>query len=214
MVKVKDISGQKFGRLTAIERVGTKHGCSLWKCKCECGETVTVYLSNLTSEKTKSCGCLQKELARKQNTTHNLLKKDGKPTRLYKIWRGMRSRCYNQNLSNYKYYGERGIKVCKEWRNSYKEFYQWAQANGYQDNLTIDRIDNNGNYCPENCHWANRAEQSLNKSSNHILTFKGKAQTIKEWADELNIKYGTLRTRVDAYNWSTEKALTTPVEGG
>lgn len=159
MAKAKDISGQTFGRLTVIRRSGSdERRHALWHCVCECGKEKIVSSQSLLSGKTNSCGCLHKESARGLLLTH------GKSnTKLYNVWRGMKKRCYCQENENFKYYGGRGITICEEWRDNFEAFYTWAISNGYADNLSIDRIDVNGNYEPSNCRWATVAEQNRNK---------------------------------------------------
>ena len=127
-------------------------------------------------------------------------------TRQYKIWIGMCHRCFNPKNTRYPYYGGRGIKVCEEWKNNFKSFYDWANANGYRDNLTIDRIDNNGNYEPSNCRWVTRAEQCNNRRTNVVINGK----TLKEWAKESIVPYKVLHSRIHKHGWSLERALTTP----
>lgn len=117
-------------------------------------------------------------------------------TRLYNIWRKMKNRCSAKTGHYYKYYGAKGITVCDEWKNDFLSFYNWAIAHGYSDDLTIDRIDGNGNYCPENCRWATSLQQGRNKSNNHLITYQGKTQTISQWAKELNINWYTLFHRL------------------
>ena len=134
--------------------------------------------------------------------THGLSK-----TRIYRIWKQMRHRCYKTYDSGYAKYGSRGITVCDEWKNDFLAFYEWAMANGYSENLSIDRIDNNGNYCSENCRWVDLDIQANNKRNNHFLTYKGKTQTIAEWSREIGLDYGTLWKRVKD-GWSAERALT------
>lgn len=129
-------------------------------------------------------------------------------SRLYNVWQKMKSRCFNTRASNYKHYGGRGITVCEEWAQSFEAFRDWALANGYRDDLTIDREDNDGPYCPENCRWATMKQQSNNRRSNRGITFNGKTQTTRQWADELGIPYEVLRNRI-SHGWSVEQALTT-----
>lgn len=129
--------------------------------------------------------------------------------RLYRIWSGMKQRCYNQKLREYKWYGARGIKVCDEWRQDFQSFYVWALANGYTDDLSLDRIDGDKNYCPDNCRWATDKEQHNNQSNNIKITYGNKTQTLKQWSEELNINYSTLRMRLER-GWSVERAIRTP----
>ena len=136
---------------------------------------------------------------------------DGGKTRLNNIYSGMKARCYNSNLWNYKYYGLIGIKVCEEWKNNYQAFKEWAINNGYKDNLSIDRIDVNGDYSPDNCRWATDKEQKNNTRRNHYITYNGKTQSMKQWAEELNISYTVLRARLNRSKWSVEKAFTKPI---
>ena len=208
MGKFIDLSGQRFGRLTVIERAANdKHGEPRWLCRCDCGNHVIVLGSSLRSGHTKSCGCLQREHAAKigKNTaTHRLHN-----TRIYNIWSHMKSRCTSPKDPSFANYGCRGTTVCEEWQR-FEPFYKWAIANGYDDTLSIDRIDVNGGYRPENCRWATMKEQQRNKRNNHYVTYDGETKTITEWAEKLNIRPETLHSRLRS-GWSIEKALTTPV---
>lgn len=174
MAKSYDLVGQRFGRLTVTERAGSnRKGNSLWKCTCICGNTSIVTASNLIWGTTTSCGCLKKERAAEhvpntQKGTENPRYKhggslNGKRTRLYRIWQNMKSRCTNQRFTSYPYYGGRGITVCSEWLTDFAAFRDWALSNGYADDLTIDRIDVNKGYSPDNCRWATKSDQSSNR---------------------------------------------------
>jgi len=211
MAKYHDLTGQKFGRLTVIEYVGRdRQRFALWKCKCDCGKFTVTRGSSLRNGSSKSCGCLRLENALKACTTHGLSGGRKNISRIYRIWRNMKSRCYNPNTPKYKNHGGRGIIVCAEW-HKFEPFYRWAMANGYADNLTLERIDNDGNYEPSNCRWATYEEQALNTRQNCIIIYQGKVKTLKEWAELRNIKYSTLRARLFQYKWTIENALETPV---
>jgi hypothetical protein len=213
MSKYKDLTGQKFGRLTVIKHAGRDNQrMALWECVCECGNRIITRGTSLRYGSPKSCGCLRIERTLEACTTHGLSGGRKNTTRLYRIWRNMKQRCYNPKASKYYLYGGRGIKVCSEWLNNYLVFYKWAISNGYKNNLTLDRIDSNGDYCPENCRWATYGQQARNTAQNHLITFRGKTQTLHEWASELGIKSRTLHSRLQDYGWSIEKAFTTPVE--
>ena len=129
--------------------------------------------------------------------------------RLYNIYQGMTKRCYYPDNQNYKYYGGKGIVICNEWKSNFSAFKKWALENGYQDNLTIDRINTNGNYEPSNCRWVSMKEQCNNRTSNHLITYKGKTQNLKQWCIELNLNYGIMESRINRYKWSIEKAFET-----
>jgi hypothetical protein len=134
--------------------------------------------------------------------------------RIYRIWNRMRERCYRTKDKSYQDYGKRGITVCEEWKRDFKAFYEWAMANGYTDDLTIDRINVNGNYDPSNCRWITKKEQSCNTRKSHFITYGGKTQTISQWAEQIGIKSKTLYQRINEYHWDIEKALTTPIGKG
>ncbi len=154
-----------------------------------------------------------KHLAESRAGSNNAnYKHGGKHTRLYSIWCGMKSRCYNKNDSHYPRWGGRGISICSEWLSDFSNFKHWAENNGYKTGLTIDRIDNNGNYCPENCRWVTVKEQNNNQRTNRLITYNGKTQNLKQWSVELGINYGTLLSRLDASKWCIEKAFTTKVK--
>ena len=160
-----ELTGERFTRLTVLGEALEKdnRGNVRWICRCSCGNFLKANGNNLRSGHTQSCGCLRKEIASelKANTKHGLSHdKNGKITKLYAIWTTMKQRCHNSNTKQYKYYGARGIKVCDEWKNDYMNFYNWAMKNGYREGLTIDRIDVNGNYEPDNCEWVTKSENT------------------------------------------------------
>lgn len=159
---------------------------------------------------TQSCGCYGFEIAREATTKH--LKSD---TRLYWVWHGMKQRCENPNSDSYKAYGGRGIKVCEEWSNDFVPFYEWAMANGYDENAphgecTIDRIDNNKGYSPDNCRWITIKEQANNKQQSVWVEINGESKTVKTWCDIYKINYGCVMHRIHHMGWDAVKAITTP----
>jgi hypothetical protein len=161
---MKDLTGQKFGRLTVIEKTGKRAGnrSIIWKCRCDCGNIVEVIRDDLLNGSTKSCGCLKKEINEKIHIKHGDARngKGKKLSRLYQIWRVMRGRCQNPNAWAFRYYGGKGIRVCDEWNNNYLTFKNWALANGYDNELCLERVDKEGDYSPENCQWETRSEIS------------------------------------------------------
>lgn len=200
MGKFQDLTGKRFGRLVAIEYLGN----SRWKCKCDCGKYHEVLAYSLKNGITRSCGCFNIERAIETNTTHGQAN-----TKLYGVWCAIKRRCYKAYDKRYKNYGNRGIVMCEEWKNNFQSFYRWSMANGYKEHLTIDRIDNNGNYEPSNCRWATNKEQSRNKTNNHIIEYNGEKMTAVEFAEKYNINYSTLLTRLwrkqDIFNLIKEK---------
>ncbi|MCR5257244.1 MAG: hypothetical protein K6E40_03685 [Desulfovibrio sp.] len=188
-----DVTGQRFGRLTAIERDHQDaHNRWFWRCKCDCGNETAVMIGNLRGGQVKSCGCLQREASRTRLTTHGQT-----DSRLHRIWRGMKGRCLNPNYSCFEHYGGRGISVCPEWRASFQAFHDWAMSHGYSDDLTIDRADNNGNYEPSNCRWVSRKEQSENTRRTRLVEFQGEVHSVAEWARRLGFAKRTLARRLD-----------------
>lgn len=205
----KDLTGQIFGRLTAIRPYETKRSGTYWYCECECGNNCVVLSQKLSSGHTVSCGCRVREVRNnigENNKTHNMSN-----TRIYKIYRGMISRCYKNYSTNYKRYGGRGITVCQEWLDDFMNFYNWAMDNGYSDDLSIDRIYPNGNYEPSNCRWATAKEQANNTRSTVFLTYNGETKSASEWAEITGIRQGTIVRRKTSYGWSDEECLTIKV---
>lgn len=174
--------GNKFGRLTVISdelRKKYKSGCVKFGLfKCDCGCIKEIRFSVVKSGKVSSCGCMFRELISKRNTIHSLSN-----TVMYRRWLGMKNRCYIKSNKSYHNYGGRGVTVCDEWIDSFINFYNWSILNGYSDDLTLDRIDVNGNYEPNNCRYVTRKYQNVNKRNNHKITINGDTKTISEWSE-------------------------------
>lgn len=197
--EVDEMIGKKFGKLTVISECSKhdKFGYKVYKCLCDCGNITYVNSNKLKTGNTKSCGCLRID----KQTKHGKYK-----TRLYHIYNNMKNRCCNEKYRDFYKYGGRGISICGEWLHDFMTFYDWSMNNGYKDNLTIDRIDVNGNYEPNNCRWATPRQQSNNRRVTIYLTYNGKTQTMKEWADELGVKYTRLYSRYRR-KWKTKDIL-------
>ena len=201
----QNIIGNTYGKLTVIEVFGKdKHYNILYKCMCECGNTQISNASRLKSGKVKSCGCLRFEQPKQAFTKHGLRKHP-----LYTIWADMKQRCTNVNCSRYEDYGGRGISIYSLWKKDFKNFYNWAITNGYESGLTIDRIDNDGDYAPSNCRWVDRYVQGSNKRNNHIITIDGESKILFEWCREYNISPSTVCRRIKR-GWSEQDAITIP----
>ena len=201
MGKLSDLTGLKFGRLTVIQRSGTKNGHVAWLCKCDCGKTVVTIGNLLKSGKSKSCGCKKIETC---GDTHRIHGKSN--TRLYIAWQHMKQRCRNTQNDRYKYYGGRGISICDDWMQ-FEPFEQWALSNGYEDELTIDRIDVNGDYCPENCRWVTWETQQNNKRNNNIIEAFGEKRTLAEWSKISGVNRTTIQKRINVCGQTPEKAM-------
>lgn len=211
MARIVNKTGKKYGLLTVIERANSKNGETKWICQCDCGRKTVVRGRNLTSGAIKSCGCLRKERAAEGHTTHGASKENGKRSKLYSIWIGMRRRCYNKNSINYNDYGLRGITVCDDWKDDFEKFKEWALSSGYDPTLTIDRIENDKGYSPENCRWIGSKAQARNRRSNNVITFNGETHTAVEWEEKLGFSRGTISKRIKSRGWSVERALTEPI---
>ncbi len=190
-----DLTGQRYGRLVVLHEApkdGRAH--SRWVCQCDCGNTFVTSTPNLRNGDTQSCGCLRKERASETHKMHG----DAKSV-LYKRWKAMRKRCYNPNNADYPHYGGRGIRVCDEWQN-YVNFREWAIQNGYTDDnskyLSLDRINVDGDYSPDNCRFVSMKVQCNNRTNNKRILIDGQSYTISELADKMNLKYTTLYARL------------------
>lgn len=198
MSKLKDLCNKRFGRLTVISKAGNKNGNVYWICSCDCGSQTIVNGYKLRSGETQSCGCIRKERLSKMTKKHGLTKKS-----LYNAWLNMKTRCNNPNFIEYERYGGRGIKYCSEWE-FFDNFMDWALKNGYQEikdingrtKLSLDRINNDGNYEPSNCRWATRIEQARNKSNNKKYNYNGKEYCLSELATFSSVTIDTIRRRI------------------
>lgn len=216
-MEVIDLTSQKFGRLTVlkfshkIEKGNNRR--YYWLCKCDCGNETIVNSASLKNGHTLSCGCLRVENLKKVIDKHNQTGSD-----LYYVWAQIKQRCNNKNNKRYKDYGGRGITVCNEWLNDFISFYNWAMANGYDENAprgkcTIDRIDVNGNYEPSNCRWLTNKKQQNNKRNNHFVTYNNETLTVTQMAEKYNINVNTFRNRV-AKGWNIDKCINYNKKGG
>ena len=215
MSTLQDLTNRRFGRLVVIHREADQilpsgYKNVMWKCRCDCGREIITRSKSLLHGVTQSCGCLVKDLLSQRAGKHY---KSG--TRLYAIWDSMRERCNNPNNHSYKNYGGRGITIVSEW-DDYEKFYEWAISSGYDETAkrglcTLDRINVNGCYSPENCRWATIKKQSNNKRNTILLTYNNTTCSLSEWAEQVNIKYQTLWRRYKA-GWNVEKILNTPVK--
>ena len=205
--KVIDITGNRYGRLVVIRRFeSNKQGHIMWDCVCDCGKSVVVSGNNLKNGHTKSCGCFARERSKESATKHNMCE-----SRLCKEWYRMLNRGSNTKWPEAHRYALRGITVCEEWKNSFEAFKEWSLSNGYDDTLSLDRIDNDKGYSPENCRWADRKTQGRNKSNNVVLEYNGEKKTLAEWSEILGIKYGTLHSRIYRDKLSAKEAFERPL---
>lgn len=199
-----DLTGKTFFRLYVIKVYGkNKYGNATFLCLCSCGNKKVVNSASLISGKTKSCGCYAQEQRVNVNTTHGMGN-----TKIYNVWNSMRDRCNNKKSKYYAYYGGRGIKVCDSW-NIFINFFS-DMGETYKDGLTIDRIDNNGDYEPKNCRWITHKEQCNNRRSNRIIKFNGQIKNLTQWAESIGTNYHILKNRLKR-GWTVERTLTTPV---
>lgn len=211
MAKIKDLSGQRFGRLLVLyDTSERKRGNVVWHCRCDCGNEVDIRGGNLISGNTTSCGCYSRECIVERSTVHGMSRR-GKRHPVYRTWVHMLRRCEDPNNNRYKNYGGRGIKVCNEWHDA-KIFIDWALSNGWEEGLQLDRINNDGNYEPGNCRWVTRKVQARNKTNNRHVIYNGNRRLFIEVLEEHGIMPGTneykrVHYRVSRLHWSIERAL-------
>lgn len=200
----RDLTGQKFGMLTALQFVEGGEGRTKWKFSCECGEITIKSSSDVLSGRSTSCGCFRRANATRLATSHG----ESKQTPEWIAWISMKTRCSTPSDTSYPNYGGRGITVCERWENSYENFLE-DMGRRPSSVHSLDRKDTNGNYTPDNCKWSTRVEQNNNRRNNTILTFRGRSQTLTQWCSELHISPKTVRSRIVRSKWTVEKALTT-----
>lgn len=207
MSRLIDLKDQRFGRLTVIERApqNKKSGHSRWICRCDCGKKCIVGSYELRRGLTQSCGCKMREWQHMPHHTHNMSN-----TPLYSVWRGMRTRCNLSSSRVYKDYGGRGIRVCDEWEQSFEVFAKWALSSGYCEGLTIDRIDVNGNYSPDNCRWITQREQVWNQRRTRFLTYQGITMSLGQWAKTTGMALSLVSSRFNR-GWPPERIFDEPV---
>lgn len=199
---MENLIGKKFGNLTVLKYSHTdKKGNTYWICECDCGKIKTVRRGHLLSGGVKSCGCA---LYEKRIKTHGLYSRN---PRLNKIYNGMIDRCYKEKRYVYRLYGERGIKVCPAWLKDPKKFEEWSMNNGYAKNLTIDRINVNGDYCPENCRWVDNKIQQRNKRNNRYIFYNGERKCLSEWCECMNLSKSAISHRVERKGVTWEESL-------
>lgn len=197
---MRALAGQRFGRWVVVKEAERAGGKRYWHCLCDCGKEAAVQQGNLLSKRSKSCGCVSLQQTIERCTTHGMSKLP-----VYIAWAGMLSRCTNPNQPAFKRYGGRGIKVCKRWQK-FENFI--ADMKLPPKGMTLDRIDNNGDYKPSNCRWATLEQQARNTAKNRWLTYKGRKQCLADWSKELGLASSTLYRRLAACGWSMERALT------
>lgn len=199
MHNFQDLTGQTFNRLTVVSKGETNGKRTAWECLCQCGNTKTVLAFQLKNGNTKSCGCLNSEMAAERLRTHGK-----RNAAIYAIWNNMMSRCHNPKDKAFSNYGGRGIAVCDEW-HTFEGFY--ADMGDKPEGMSMERIDNNGNYEPGNVEWKTAKEQANNRRSNVLLTYQGQTKNVQQWCDELGLNAKTVRRRLNVYGYSVEQAL-------
>lgn len=209
-MKPIDISGNKYGRLLVLSQDGNRKSESngltetMWKCQCDCGNILSVPKHLLTSGNTRSCGCLKRDHNKAVWTKHGKTN-----TRLYRIWQSMKYRCYSKSSGAYKYYGGKGVRVSDLWivENGFQNFYEWAMANGYNDNLTIERVDVNGDYTQSNCTWIPKESQTKNRTNTNWVYHNGEKYTLTDASKKYGFDRATIRKRIKTCNGDSNAAI-------
>lgn len=210
-IPIDQIIGVKFGRLTPSREVAKRKSFRHFECLCDCGKTIEVSLNSFRSGNSTSCGCYNKQRIVEQFTTHGEGSKKNGLTAEYRTWTEIKKRCNSNTRADRQYYSKKGISVCPEWENSYEAFLA-DMGRKPSPKHTLDRIDNSKGYFRENCRWATMAMQTINKTNNRVLSYRGVSKTMREWATDLQVNYFTLRTRLHD-GWSIERAFETPMNG-
>ena len=201
--RFRDYTNEKFGRWIVLYFVKqSSYGASIWHCRCDCGVEKDLDVRTLTSGKSKSCGCLRGEIISAHSTSHGMSK-----TRLYKEWKAIKERCYRKSHEFYEYYGGKGIKVCDEWKNNFENFRDWALQNGYKDDLTIDRIDNDKDYCPSNCRWADFKFQANNRTNNILVFYNDDWVSVEEVVKQTGKTYNQVYQYCRYHNLMKRKQI-------
>lgn len=206
---VKDLRGKRCGKVIVVSFDHTNEAKTqtYWKCQCDCGNTTVLSRNQLLFNTCPNCGCTKRNANRPKRLnvkTHHMT-----GSRIYHIWKSMRYRCSTKNKESrdYRDYVLRNIKVCEEWQNNFESFYQWAMSNGYRDDLSIDRIDNDGDYCPENCRWVSNTVQQRNRRKTVYLTYKGQTKALSEWCEIYGLKMKTCYGRLHQYGWTNPQDI-------
>ena len=218
MSKFEDLTGRTFGNWVVICPVGVREigkdkvKKMFWLCECQCDAKTRreIPTDSLKSGNSKSCGCLKIKATVERSTIHGFARRGKNGSSIYHVWHEMKERCINKNNNSYSRYGGRGITVCDEWKDSFITFKDWAFSNGYEIGLSIDRIDNNGNYEPSNCRWTDAKTQANNKRCCRIVEINGEKKNIAQWCEIYGICPSIVYSRIDSYGWDSIKAITTP----
>ena len=199
-----NLVGKRFGNLVVVSKNTEIHDWrARWNCVCDCGNEIVARADSLTSGQKTSCGCqAHKKWSKSAREKHGMAK-----TELYRKWASIKQRCLDESRADYERYGGAGIAVCDEWKNSFVSFMNWSLNNGYKEGLSIDRIDNNKEYCPENCRWIKLEEQSANRRSNIYITYNGETKTLTDWCKYFNVDYSRTKAKIKKYGFSFEEAI-------